>query len=170
MAGFISLDNAKQHLRLDGNEQDDEVRGLIDAAASFISSNFGVVPKGSVTFTLDAFTPTFRIPARPIDGASVRISYLDTAGEDRLIENCRHFERDGWTWIQPAFGQHWPVAAAMQGAVKIDADGGYDPSEAPEDICHASRLLIGHWFTSRSGEEVPPAVAQLLDHYRFRRV
>ena len=170
MAGFIELDDAKLHLRLDGTDEDGELERLIEASAAFIAANYGVVPAQDLHLQLDGFRPNIRIPYRPVDIETIVVTYADPIGDEKQFDDYRTFTRDGWTWLQPKVGKAWPSVAPVEGAVTISATCGYSESNAPADLVHASRLLVDHWYNNRDGINLPPAIASLLDHYRFRRV
>ena len=135
MAGFIELEDAKLHLRLDGTDEDGELERLIEASAAFIAANYGVVPAQDLHLQLDGFRPNIRIPCRPVDIETIVVTYVDPVGDEKQFDDYRTFTRDGWTWLQPKVGKAWPSFAPVEGAVTISATCGYSESDAPADLC-----------------------------------
>lgn len=179
MDGPISVADAKLHLRVDSRDEDDNIARLIRTAARQIETIYGVVSVQRETqFTFDRFSRELRLPLIPVKPGSIAVRYLDTAGEEQELEAFRAFERHDWTWIVPAVGTCWPAAAATPGAISVTATVGYIDQQLPQnaqqdsvpaDVQQAARLLVEQLFL-RTGAAMPPAVDDLIDHYRYRRL
>lgn len=179
MDGPISLEDARLYLRVNTQDEDNAIARFIRAAGRQIETVYGLVAvQREVAFNLDCFPRELRIPLVPVVANSITISYLDAAGEFQAFEDFRSFVRHDWTFVTPAIGARWPSAAPVPGAITVAATVGYiDPGLSPEeqqdavptDFQHAARLLVEQMFL-RLGGAMPPAVDQLIDHYRYRRL
>lgn len=180
MVGFISLADAKSHLKVEDDGEDGLITGLVLAAGAYVEQVTGLVcpRRPGETFAFDSFPRReFALRLRPIVAESVAVSYVDPAGDPQTFDELRTVNLQGIARVSPAVGAAWPVAACARGAVTIAADVGFAaatdqvPSSAPADVKHAVRLLVGHHFRNREGEsELPPAIGQLLRPHRMTRV
>lgn len=180
MVGFISLADAKIHLKVEDDSEDGLITSLILAASAHVEEVTGLVcpVRAGEAFAFDGFPRReFVLRRRPIAAESVSVSYVDPAGDPQTFDELRIVERGGLTRVCPGVGAAWPVAACVRAAVTISADVGFAaatdavPSSAPADVKHAVRLLVGHLFGDREGEsKLPSAIAQLLHAHRIIRV
>lgn len=179
MDGPITIDDARLHMRVSTRDEDETIGRLIKVATRQIETVYGLVAaQREVAFNLDCFPRELRIPLIPVIADSIAISYLDTAGEFQVFEDFRSFVRQDWTFVTPSIGARWPSTAPVPGAITLTATVGYiDPDlnsdqkqdAAPADFQQATRLLVEQLFL-RSGGPMPPAVDDLIDHYRYRRL
>lgn len=179
MDGPITVADAKLHLRVETADDNVAIADLIRIAARQIETIYGVVAvRREVAFNLDCFPRELRIPLIPVISDSITISYLDAAGEFQPFEDFRSFVRHDWTFVTPSIGARWPSAAPVPGAITVTATVGHlDPAAAieaqqeavPHDVRQATRYLVEHLYT-RAGGPFPPAVDDLIDHYRYRRL
>ena len=184
MVGFITLEDAKAHLRLDTSDEDALVQRLIDAASAKIETATGYVAVArEQTFAFDRFERQLELRLRPIDDETIEVTYLDGNGDPQTFTDIRAIEKHGTTRILPAIGHAWPGAACAAGAVTVTATVGLgETAEAisaatPEAIKHAARLCVGHWFANREAvnignisTELPLSFADLVEDDRLRRV
>lgn len=166
---IITLAQAKAHLNVFHDDDDDLVEGLIEAATAAIDGPAGIgVALGDQTWrmSLDAFPGgVIRIPLNPVS----EIISITVEGSD--------FDDDDWladldqtpAVIYPAVGS-WPCLSPQPGRIKITFKAGSD--SPPRDLLQAALLLIGHWFANREGasekplREVPLAVESILARHR----
>ena len=170
--GFISLDDAKETLRVDTEADDALIAALIAAADGLIEAVTGHVAekRAGEIFAFDGFTRELRLPLRPIDTGTIAVSYIDPAGEAQSVEDFRAFERHGFTCLAPAFGTCWPATARLPRAVTVTADTGYgDPDTARETLKQAARICVRSWYDAPDAE-LPAPVALLLAPERPGRV
>ncbi len=192
----ITLLEAKQHLRVDVDvDDDDALIGVLIAAARQAAET--ITGRQLVTacwkLVLDAFPgpscmggssgASFSLPGHAILIAKcpvqsvVGIEYLDMNGvmqvmpaSDYVLDAACEPAR-----ITPGFGKVWPPALPQIGAVSVTFDAGYGNAEAvPEGIKAWIKLRVGSLYAHR--EEVAtltrgsisalPFVDGLLDGYR----
>src|SRR3546814_5642723 len=116
MAGAILLDEAKTYLRIDDDEGNAVIQGLIDAAARHIETTYGVVSLArEESFIFDGFAAQIRVPRVPVDPGNISVTFLDTDGVVQNLEGVRAIERDGWVWLHPALGSRWHGRGAAVG-------------------------------------------------------
>ena len=191
----VSILEARQHLRVDFDDDDALISALISAARQaaemltgrqFITARWKLVldsfpgpslmgvPAG-VPFTLPGHA--ILLPKGPVQGV-VTITYLDMAGvlqtmpaanyaQDLACEPAR---------ITPVFGQIWPIPLPQIGAVSVTFDAGYGaPEQVPEGIKSWIKLRVGSLYAhredvaalSRGRIEPLPFLDGLLDPYRM---
>jgi uncharacterized phiE125 gp8 family phage protein len=191
----VSIWEAKQHLRVDFDEDDALILALISAARQsaemltgrqFITARWKLVldsfpgpslmgvPAG-VPFTLPGHAVL--LPKGPVQTV-VAINYLDMTGSlqtmpaanyacDLACEPAR---------ITPVFGQIWPIPLPQIGAVSVTFDAGYGgPQQVPEGIKSWIKLRVGSLYAhrediaalSRGRMEAVPFLDGLLDPYRM---
>ena len=176
----LSVIEAKDHLRVDGDDDEVLIAAYIKAAREFAEAYTGRTLINTVyTLSLDKFptsSDAIEIPAAPL--ASVTsISYVDTDGatdsmdsSDYRVDTSSEPGR-----ITVAYGNSWPSTRDITNAVSIVYTGGYGTSrdDVPEGIRMAMRLLVGHMYENReavvigtAANELPLAVESLLDAYR----
>lgn len=172
MAGFITLEDAKAHLRIDDGEDDTTIQSLIDAASRHVERMTGyVAEQREESFSFDFFGSQLELRLRPIATETIEVSYLDGNGEEQPFTDVRVIEKNGTVRVLPAIGSCWPGAACAGGAVSVTATVGFaDTAAAPDTIKHAVRLCVKAWFDGCAEEELPPAVGMLLDDERAQRV
>lgn len=165
----VSLELAKQQLRVDHPDEDALISTMISAAARRIENYIGspLVARDEV-FKFTCFGTSLNIHLRPLNEVT-SISYVDTAGVAQTLEGSRIVgER-----IYPAMGESFPDTLNPSEVV-VTANVGYETDDnVPESILHAQLLLIGHYFANREAvvtgtiaTELPLAVGDLLQEFR----
>lgn len=175
----VSLDEAKKHLHLDIDDDDDYVSGLISAARRtcelmlsrcFISTTLDqfidFMPTGGGYYNRDVrrqgpdpddprWLPTWNAPIRLLRApllSIVSISYIDMTGNPQAVDlaNVRAL-RGTPARIQPVYGKVWPFVLPVNDAIVIRYEAGYglDATAVPASIKHAIKLLVGNWYENR---------------------
>src|SRR3546814_7910845 len=95
MAGAILLDEAKTYLRIDDDEENAVIQGLIDAAARHIETTYGVVSLArEESFIFDGFASQIRVPRVPVDPDNISVTFLDTDGVVQNLDGVRAKKRE----------------------------------------------------------------------------
>lgn len=184
----LTLDQAKLHLRIDGDDDDDEVLLLIKAVRKFFEKSTGQsFTSQSWLLTLDHF-PNYmglamsgydqlwdltgiRLPQSPVRAQATlsvtSITYVDTTGAVQTLDPAT-YKVDLNTLpvrITPAYGKIWPIARYETGAVRVQ----YAITPViDEDVLAGMLLLLGHWNEHREGvlaggyAEVPLGVSAII--------
>lgn len=176
----VSLELAKAHLRIAGNNSDDNeyVVNLIRAAAKAIEQAIGRSLQSQVyRLSLPDWPASGEIilPFPPL--VSVQsIQYVDTAGATQTLAVSQYIVNDDNepATITPAHDAEWPEVQSQANAVQVNYTAGY--TTVPEPIKQAILLLIGHWYENREAAitgtiatDLPLAVNYLLEDYTVRR-
>ena len=148
----VNLDQAKQHLRVDGDDDDALIAAFIDAATGHIDGPDGWLGRAIGEQTLEAGLDGFiydpiTLPYPPVI-AVTDIVYDDTAGVERTLDPAVYEIRDGV--IGTAWGKSWPSTRAYRGSsrsVRIRYRAGYDTVPAP--IVVAILLMVGDMYRNR---------------------
>jgi uncharacterized phiE125 gp8 family phage protein len=167
----ITLDQAKQHLRVLHDDEDEYIAGLIDAAADYLDGYSGVLGRALITQTwrqdFDSFwygcgyygavPSVLRLPLGPVQRVT-SITYYDTANSlQTLLTSVYELLNDGLgPYVALVAGQSWPAVYSRAGAVSATWIAGYGatPEAVPSRIRTLVKLLVGHWYENREAVTV----------------
>lgn len=162
---ILSLEDAKEHLRVRHDDEDTLISALRDAAIGHIERMSGVaLAETNYRWSSRSFDARIDLPVRPVTGVG-EVTYYDSAGETTTYTGARLIEDN----VLPAFSECWPSANGYA-AVTFTA-GLTSPNDAPE-LLAAAKLMLGHLYENRSGvsdkpgQEVPLGVDALVQTYR----
>jgi uncharacterized phiE125 gp8 family phage protein len=168
----ITLEEAKENLRFNGEYEADRIRALIKAARIYCERATG---KAFITqtlkLTLDCW-PTdgiIRLPRPPLQTVS-SIKYDDYLNVEQTLSSTLYVvdaaSEPGRIGV--AYGQIWPDLYEELGSIRITYVAGYGatPATVPDTIKQAMYLLITHWFENREpvgqGQKIAFSVESLL--------
>lgn len=169
-APIVTWEEADQHLRLDGDDEQRElVTRLVAAATGHIDGPNGWLGRALGVQTLEAYLPSFGVisialPYQPVVDI-VSIDYVDVAGDTVTMADV-DYEMTG-RLLRPAWPKQWP-SAQWRGCdgetVRIRYRAGYaaDPEAdplvpaVPEPIKQAILLMVGdmYRFTETVGDNL----------------
>jgi uncharacterized phiE125 gp8 family phage protein len=183
----ISLDEAKAHLRVDIDDEDDLIVSCIAAARSHLE---GITGRSFVSqtwdYTIDNEWPwalnldtrcneqMIELPRAPLVSVT-SITYVDTAGASQTLASNQYVVDGAGTIgrIYPAYDVSWPSVRSQKRAITVRFVAGYGTAvSVPEALKQALLLLIAHFYTQREtvvvGQvtAVPMAVDSLVAPYR----
>ncbi len=194
----VSLAEAKQHLRVDGGDDDLLIGSLISAARQAAETKTGrQLITARWKLVLDAFPgpslmqsatgASFSLPGHAILLAKcpvqsvVSIEYMDMNGatqvmpaDDYVLDVACEPAR-----ITPVFGKTWPPTLPQMGAVSVTFDAGYGAASAvPEGLKSWIKLRVGSLYghreemsvLSRGRIDPLPFVDGLLDGFKVSLV
>jgi uncharacterized phiE125 gp8 family phage protein len=174
----VTLADIKAFLRVEHNDDDAVISGLIAAARTHVEVQ---TRRALITQTWrlirDAWPRDGRIAVLPVplvDIVAVRV--FDEHGTAQSID-LDGFVTDAAAAPAIIAFASWSVAAPgrMAGGVEIDIEAGYGdaPDDVPAPLRQAMRVLVAHWFESRglaalgrSVAELPAGFAGLIAPYR----
>lgn len=170
----VSLEQAKLHLRADGDDEDGLITGLIAAAVEHLDGYHGILGRCLLPQvwrqSFSRFAPEMTLRPGPVTGI-MSVTYLGPDGVRRDVDGPRLLSRGGRVWLLPPAGQSWPRVAPDAEAVQVDFRAGQEV--VPTPIKQAILLLVGHWYANReavvasgSPAVMPLAVDRLLSPYR----
>lgn len=166
MAGPLSLDDAKQQLRVDGADDDALIESLIDAAIDQAERFTGLtLTAREVVEALPGFGA--RLSTWPVRDVT-SITYRDGSGVEQQLA-------EGSWWVNsvarplrlnPVTGG-WPGVAAGATPITVTMLAGYEDGTVPAGIVQALKLMVTYFYECRDGAESCPAVAGLLRPHRL---
>lgn len=177
----MSLQEAKDHLKVDLVDDDSYIDPLI-TAARLEAEDF--MERALVTQTwelfLDCFPATTWHPIlvpRPPLLSITSIKYIDTDGIEQTWAASEYKVDTASTpgRIYPAFGKSWPSTRLEANAVTIEFLAGYGPNaqDVPENIVHAIKLILSDRYEHRGSiaagfkaELIPNSAQALMNRYR----
>lgn len=128
----VSLDAARTSARIDGTQDDPELRQLIEQHTREAEHETGrAFVEQTYRLTLDAFPPAIRLDKPPI--LSVKhIKYIDPAGVQRTLDPQDYLvdAESEPGYIVPAPGRGWPTTQARVNAVEVVYTCGYGADDA----------------------------------------
>lgn len=173
----VSLDEAKAHLNVDHDDDDDLIKRLIGAARRLVEgeTNRALVPR-LLRADFDGF-PAGRCDIR-LAGQVLRIdavAYVDNGDTVTLLAGTDYvtdLSADVARVCLPA-GGCWPWVCRQAGAVSVTYVAGYGsvpddypttPAKAdvPSDAVAAILLLVGDMYDNRGSDTPRPRAAQAL--------
>ena len=181
----LSLADAKLHLRIESDDtwQDDQIDLLCGAVHRKLETDLGFpVLRQTRRTALDGF-PAGGDRAIWIGGgddpAISSFTWLDSTATPQPLTAGTHYVLDAISSparVVPIPGTSWPSPLRRPGAVVIDWTAGWAMAAAvPEDLMHAQKLLLGHWFENREAvlagtiaSEVPLGYQALVEGWRSR--
>lgn len=167
---LLGLDEAKAHLRVDHDDEDDLITGLIAGAVAYLDGWQGVLGRCILAQTwaiTSVSLVTQRLPFPDVQSAVV--SYLDADGDSQTVDPSSYrvetWRGQGWLVFGTDFSAA-PLQAGRDDAVTITAVYGVDV--APPALKVAALMLVGHWYRNREGgtDDIPAPVKALIAPYR----
>lgn len=149
----VTLEEAKQHLRVEVSEDDDYINGLITAARLLVERMQGrALFTQTYTLKLDDFSSSeIRLPRPPL--ASVTsITYLDSGGASQTLSTSVYgvdtSSEPGRVYLK--YAQSWPSVYAQELSVSIVYVAGYATVAAiPATTKQAIKMLVAHLYENR---------------------
>lgn len=157
----ISLEAAKNHLKVDYDTDDTLISGLITAAREYaedytnlklitqtVEEVFPCFPPLEGAVHHDAITLTFS----PLQSVS-SISYLNTSGASTPLAESEYIDHTHMKppLITPEVDKEWPDTYDQPDAVKVTYVVGFGAADdIPETIISAMLLMIGYWYENRA--------------------
>lgn len=195
----ISRTEAKLHLRVDHDDENTLIDGLISAARELVENR---IRRALITQTLHLYLDEFPVrcnpsPAfpyyrsgeielqkSPVQTTGFEVHYIASGASDNTYTQLAstEFKLDHISSparLTPEYGKVWPATKQTNNAVKIVYVAGYGAAAAvPAPIRQAMLLLIDTWYEQRGaaiiGSQVneyplPAAVNALLAPYKVWR-
>lgn len=148
----VTLEEARQQLRLDGRDEDLLVGAKLDAAQAELEQQTGLkLCEQALELQLESWEDEITVPIRPCTVAEIRYTALGgatlTLPETDYVVRRRH----GVTRIRPASGQSWPELGE-DGLIRITLSAGLDENDPDLAIARAAILVkTASLFENREG-------------------
>lgn len=150
----VSLALAKQHLRVDHDDEEALIAAYLAAAVAWVENYTGKkLTRGAVSQDETEFGPYFLLNFGPLP-ESVTIDYTDAddvAQEitDPVLLKDRVFPAESWP------------SNAENTVVTLNYTAGY--SVTPADLDHAVILLVGEYYKNREADLAAPSVGAAVE-------
>jgi len=148
----VSLAEAKAHLRVDHDDQDDLITAQIKAATAYLDGWSGILGRALVTQTwrqdLAGFAARMPLPLSPVS-AVVSVSFFDTSNVQQILDAGVYdlFADARGAYVARRSGQSWPATFRRADAVSIIFTAGYGAAaDVPEPIRQAILLIVQRLF------------------------
>lgn len=159
----ISLDEAKAHLHVESNDEDQGIQQLIDAATAKLDGRDGRLGRCLVTqswkLVLDAFPTEIAVPLPPCQSVE-SITYLDASGAAQTLDPAKYQVAgigtpDG-ARIVVVDGNSWPATKQALEIVTVNFTAGYgDPADVPDPIKTAIKMHVATLYENRESIVIP---------------
>ncbi|WP_340583942.1 head-tail connector protein [Brucella pseudintermedia] len=148
----VSLAEAKAHLRVDHDDQDDLISAQIRAATAYLDGYAGILGQALITQTwrqdFDRFADRLTLPLAPVTAID-SISYFDAGNVQQVLVPglyALHADACG-AYVTRRSGQSWPASFRRADAVSIIFTAGYGAAaDVPEPIRQALLLIVQRLF------------------------
>ena len=178
----VTVEEAKEHLRVDGTHEDVLISSLIVTSRLHIEAALGLsLVSQAWKLVLDAWPmdAVVNIPMRPVIAVNT-ITVFAADGSGEVIEPANYVVDLASSPPRIATqGATWPKPMRAVNGIEIDFVAGYGAmaSDVPAPIRHALMLLVAHWYEHRDPIEIgslrtaiPDSVSQLLKPFRMVRL
>lgn len=161
----ITLEEAKKHLRVFHDDDDEYIESLIvvarQACEAYCSAYWA---ERAIEINADGFGDLSKLPVVPVK-TIVGIGYVDSDGADATVDaSVYEFQADVGRLVLKR-GEQWP-ATAYGPRIKVTATVG---DNVPAPVVQAMKLKVGDLYERRESE--PDADVSTFDHllanYRF---
>lgn len=172
----ITLAEAKMHLRVDHDDEDDYINALIQAARvsceNYTEQHF--VQK-TIKEYHDDFPSTIYLRV-PNVSSLTSIKYQDAESVEQTFASSK-YEADLKSFtarVTPVSTESWPSAKDIFNAVTIEYLAGYTSADnVPMPVKQAMKLIIAKWYEYRednlgrqNSKSLPSTAEALLNQYR----
>lgn len=173
-AEVVSVDEAKAHLRVDFEDDDDLIEGMVAAATGALDGPDGILNRALseqvLRATLEGFPyehhraawPSFShhhlrdhprglaLRCEPIRAVSA-VTYIAADGSEQTVDPATYqLTADGR--LRLAYGQCWPSPRACDDPVTVTYSAGYDA--LPKPLRAAILLMVGDLYENRDAQVI----------------
>ncbi|MBR0695952.1 head-tail connector protein [Bradyrhizobium lablabi] len=160
----VTLDEAKAHLRVDHDDDDDTIKGFIAATTLAAQNN---VQRRFVTQTVEWVLQHWcrgriLLPIAPVaKNGVISIKFIDPAGVEQTLPSAQYVVQTAGESVRiiPPIGAIWPlVKHDAPEPIVIRFTVGQGADEVPANVKTAIKLILGHLYENRENVVVDPAV------------
>jgi uncharacterized phiE125 gp8 family phage protein len=138
---------------------DNQITALIKSARAHVEKYCAVrFAEQTIEVECESFCDMARLPEAPLKTLT-SITYVDLDGAPQTVPDTVYdVHKDG---LEPSislkYGQAWP---SIRNGSRIKLTGIFGGS-TPENVQHAMRMLIGHWFLTREAVNIGNIVSKV---------
>lgn len=178
----VSLADAKTHLRVDTESDDDHILALITAAREWCENyTQRTFIHTQWTMTFDTFPWEIELPRPPVAVASgytaTTVAYVrETGGTANLPTSEYRVDRSAEPGvIRTVYAGTWPSHLLDRNSISVTWWGGYgeDGTKVPRVVRSAILMLVAYWYERRlaadqiASNAVPFGVSSMLDSIKW---
>jgi len=178
----VSLSDAKTHLRVDTESDDDQILALITAAREWCENyTQRTFVHTQWTMTFDTFPWEIELPRPPVAVASgntaTTITYaMEGGGTATLATSEYRVDRTSEPGvIRTVYAGTWPSHLLDRNSISVTWWGGYgeDGTKVPKVVRAAILMLVAYWYERRLAADqvaataVPFGVSSMLDSIKW---
>ena len=168
----VSLQEAKNHLRVDGNQDDALIQMCISSARIYFEKACEIsIAQSTLQLNLDSFPEIIYLPMGPTS-TIIDVEYTDANGDDQSLADWNEDLASTMARITPALDEEWPQTASKINAVWVTYNTGWQPSAVPKLLKSGILFYVGHLYENREGvitgtisTELPLAVQSIIQHF-----
>lgn len=169
-APIVTIDEVRQHLRVDHSDDDAVLTSLIAAAQQAIDGPYGWLGIAISEQTLMQTQPVFcgryiELSHPPVIG-DVVVTYLDSTGAEQTVDPASYSVVNGRLWL--AYGYTFPGVYAAPDAVRITYKAGFET--IPEPIKQAIKVHVEMNYDPASSDRLTAVYEAFLAPYYNRPV
>lgn len=164
----VSLDRAKENLRIDGSDMDALVTGWLAGVIAYAEHYTGrAFIHQAWRVTLDGFSGAIRIPVSPV-ATVTSLKYLDAAGVEQTLDPLDYYvdtvSEPGC--VVPAPGTEWPDTYDRINSVVADVVCGYGAADTstPPGIALFILAKLTEQFDPATKVEKDTVQSSFIDH------
>lgn len=180
----VSLAEAKTHLRVDQDTDDDLILAMIQASREQAQLRIGgAIMRQVWDVLLDSFPamsdPGIELPMPPVQGIT-HVKYYDAQSVQQTIDPANYTLDNSNLpgWVLPAYGFDWPYALPIANAIEVRfVTGVANTVDVPASIKSWMLLHIGtlyryreHFVTGQIAALPNGFVDRLLDPHAYTRI
>lgn len=148
---IVTLQDLREHLRLDGTEEDALLERMASAAASHIDGPRGTLGRCLVTQTwsypFSSWADELCVPLP--DVSAVTVKYRDENDAEQTVD-AADFEIVPTDYGTSVFFRDFTAPTLVDDRefpISVEVTAGYGaPSDVPMDLQHAVKVLAAYWF------------------------
>ena len=167
----VSLQEAKNHLRVDGNQDDALIQLCISSARIFFekSCEISIAPT-TLQLCLDNFPETIYLPFGPVSSVD-DVEYTDSNSVDQSLDDWLEDLASNPARITPVLNAVFPETAQKINAVWVTYNTGWAPSAVPKLLKSGILFYVGHLYENREAvttgslTEAPLAVQSIIQQF-----
>ena len=148
----VTLEEARQQLRLDGRDEDLLLGAKLDAAQAELELLTGLkLCQQTLELQLEGWPQEITVPVRPVTVVDIR--YMAANGAAAILPGGDYVtrRRNGLTRLRPASGKSWPVLGD-DGLIRITLSAGFADTDPDLQIARAAILVkVASMFENREG-------------------
>jgi uncharacterized phiE125 gp8 family phage protein len=166
----VSLSDAKTHLRVDTESDDDQILALISAAREWCENyTQRTFVHTQWTMTFDTFPWEIELPRPPVAVASGNTATTLATSEYRVDRTSEPGV------IRTVYAGTWPSHLLDRNSISVTWWGGYgeDGTKVPKVVRAAILMLVAYWYERRLAADqvaataVPFGVSSMLDSIKW---